>query len=88
MGKYRSETCSTCEYFDGGGENAVRRAIEGGKSLHGDCLNSGSPRFQTSSDSGACDVYCSESEEWIEGSDDPDKGQDGYWRHIDEQRTR
>ena len=41
-------TCAYCEYFDGGGEAAVRRAQTTGSVLQGDCLNSRSPRFQTS----------------------------------------
>ena len=39
--------CGTCEYFDGGGENAVRQSVESNSLLLGDCLNRRSPRFQT-----------------------------------------
>lgn len=41
--------CAACEFFDGGGETRVRRAVETGQRLGGDCLNPRSPRFQTSS---------------------------------------
>lgn len=35
--------CGTCEYFDGGGENAVKHALASGEPLHGDCLNRNKP---------------------------------------------
>jgi hypothetical protein len=41
------KTCTGCEYFDGGGQRAVQRAIESDTPIHGDCLNRQSPRFQT-----------------------------------------
>lgn len=50
-----NSTCSFCEYFDGGGMRLVEDARIKGISLVGDCLNSDSPRFQTSSlDTCAC----------------------------------
>lgn len=48
--------CANCEYFDGGGERAVQNAIKIGVSLHGDCLNRSSPRFQTYSND-TCPVW-------------------------------
>lgn len=41
--------CARCEYFDGGGEAIVQQALDGLKIVNGDCLNSQSPRFQTTS---------------------------------------
>lgn len=41
--------CATCEYFDGGGMNAVKRAIETATPIAGDCHNNQSPRFTTGS---------------------------------------
>lgn len=38
--------CRNCEYFDGGGE----RAVKNNPKKHGDCLNILSPRFQTYGD--------------------------------------
>jgi hypothetical protein len=36
--------CANCEYFDGGGLGADNKS----RKVHGDCLNSYSPRFETS----------------------------------------
>lgn len=41
--------CAFCEYFDGGGEARVARAIRDDASLDGDCLCPRSSRLQTSS---------------------------------------
>lgn len=41
--------CSYCEYFDAGGLAKAERSRASGELLHGDCLNSLSPRFETTS---------------------------------------
>lgn len=43
----KQRICLTCEYFDGGGQKLVNDAKLSGEPLHGDCLCSASPRFQT-----------------------------------------
>jgi hypothetical protein len=48
--------CSFCEYFDGGGLARVLEAREKGAELGGDCLNSRSPRLQTTS-LGTCEHF-------------------------------
>ena len=51
-----SFSCAYCEYFDGGGIRKVEHARKTGETLHGDCLNSLSPRFQTYA-SQTCDHF-------------------------------
>lgn len=48
--------CAFCEFFDGGGLARVAEAIGTGTPIPGDCLNSRSPRFQTTSH-GTCDEF-------------------------------
>lgn len=56
----RERACVHCEYFDGGGARKVERAIASGEVLHGDCLNSLSPRFETTS-AMTCDHFFEDS---------------------------
>ena len=53
------QSCAWCEYFDGGGLAAVQRAREGGRVVHGDCLNPSSRRFGTTSDD-SCAFFVSD----------------------------
>lgn len=47
---HSASSCAYCEYFDGGGQKKVEKAIKDADQLAGDCLNTQSPRFQTNSD--------------------------------------
>jgi len=48
--KLQPKTCSTCEYFDVGGETILDRVISSGVAVSGDCGNSTGAKFNPVSD--------------------------------------
>jgi hypothetical protein len=60
-----SALCINCEYYDGGGLRQSGVPF----SLHGDCLNSRSPRFQTTADQ-TCKEFFPCSTRWPDSDHD------------------
>lgn len=60
--------CMNCEYFDGGGLKMVLAARAGGDVVHGDCLNSGGPSFETTS-ADSCSFFYPDSGTWPSDDD-------------------